>query len=133
MAFRKVHELKEVTISYSSTGPAAFQLYTDVPGPTLAIRLPISAPVATGIGITAGSALGTANRLTQTIPLDGIRATEFYPMIKPATTTQIEIYSMVIQVRPIGVFVDGSTLPVGEIWQTVPIAPGAGGGGGGGG
>jgi hypothetical protein len=70
----------------------------------------------------------TTGRKTVTVPLDGIRGTEFYPQITPSSTAQFELYSMVVYVRPLGVYIDGSALPQGEVWQTVPIAPGAGGG-----
>jgi len=125
MAFRVVNELKEITLVYSSNGVAALQLFTDMPGGALAMRLPTSAPAAGGVSIPTS----TSKRVTLTIPFDGIRAKEFYPQIVPGSTTQFELYSAVMYVRPIGVYIDGSALNGGEIWQTVPIAPGAGGGG----
>jgi hypothetical protein len=46
-------------------------------------------------------------------------------VITPGSTTQFELYSMVMQLRPIGVYIDGSAPNGGEIWSTVPLAPGA--------
>jgi hypothetical protein len=121
MAFRVVNELKEVTLVYSSNGNAALQLFTDMPGGALAIRLPTSSPASGGITVPTSS----SKRVTLTIPFDGIRAKEFYPVITPGNTTQFELYSMVMHLRPIGVYIDGSALNGGEIWSTVPLAPGA--------
>jgi len=121
MAFRVVNELKELTLVYSSNGVAALQLFTDMPGGALALRLPTSAPVAGGISLPSSS----SKRVPLTIPFDGIRAKEFYPVITPGSTTQFELYSMVVQLRPIGVYIDGSAPNGGEIWSTVPLAPGA--------
>jgi hypothetical protein len=120
MAFRIVNECKEITLVYSSNGPAVLQLYTDMPGGVLALRLPTSSP---GAGITLPTS--SSKRVPLTIPLDGIRAKEFYPVITPGSTTQFELYSMVMQLRPIGVYIDGSAPNGGEIWSTVPLAPGA--------
>lgn len=115
MAFRVVNELKEITLVYASNGPATLQLFTDMPGGTLTVRL--------GAGVTLPTS--SSKRVPITIPLDGIRAKEFYPQITPAATTQFELYSGVIYLRPIGVYIDGSAVPAGEIWSTAPIAPGA--------
>jgi hypothetical protein len=60
-------------------------------------------------------------RVTLTVPLDGIRGTEFYPKITPGASTQFELYSGIVYLRPLGVYIDGS---LSEIWQTAPIAPG---------
>jgi len=121
MAFRKVNEFKEVTFVYASTGAATFQFFTDMPSGgsppgTMAARL--------GSAVTIPATAGAGKRQTMTIPLDGIRGAEFYPLITPGATTQLELYSMVVFLRPLGVYIDGSQ---GEIWQTVPIAPGVGG------
>jgi len=115
MAFRKVNEFKEMTLVYSSNGAATLQLYTDMPGGALTARL--------GAGITLASS--SSARVTITVPLDSIRGTEFYPKITPGSSTQFELYSGVIYLRPIGVYIDGSAVNGGEIWQTAPIAPGA--------
>jgi hypothetical protein len=123
MAFRKCNDFKEITLVYASNGPATLQLYTDMPGGALAARLTENA----GAGVTLASSGGPGVRITQTVALDGIRGTEFYPKITPGSTTQFELYSGVVYLRPLGVYIDGSLTP-GEIWQTVPIAPGAGGG-----
>lgn len=116
MAFRKVHEFKEITLCYAlagtSTPTATLQFWTDMPGGVLAVRL--------GAGVSLAA---TTGRKTITVPLDGIRGTEFYPVITPSATGQFELYSAVVYLRPIGVYVDGSLTPP-EIWQTVPIAPG---------
>lgn len=117
MAFQKVFDLKEVTLEYSSNGTAVFQLYTDMPGGTLAIRLPLGAP-ASG-GVTLASTGGT--RKTITIPLDGTQATEYYPVITPGSTTQLTLLQGKIFLRPIGVYLDGT---LGEIFQTQPIGIG---------
>ena len=116
MAFRKVNEFKEITLVYASNGSATLQFYTDMPGNALAVRL--------GAGVTLASSGGAGQRVTITIPLDAIRGTEFYPKITPGATTQFELYSGTVWLRPLGVYIDGSALPQGEIWQTVPISPG---------
>jgi hypothetical protein len=115
MAFRVVNELKELSLVYASNGNAVLQLYTDMPGGALAARL--------GGGVTLPTS--TSKRVPITIPLDAIRAKEFYPVITPGSTTQFELYSGVILLRPIGVYIDGSALNGGEIWSTPPLAPGA--------
>jgi len=122
MAFRKVFELKEITLAYSSNGAASLQFYTDMPAS--------SAPGALAARLGGGAALPTTttvgSRQTITVPLDGIRGTQFYPKVTPGSTTQMELYSGLVQARPIGVYLDGS-LTIPEIWQTPPIAPGIGG------
>jgi hypothetical protein len=120
MAFRKVNEFKEMTLVYSSNGAVSVQFYTDIPTDP-GTGAP-AARLGSGVALAAGSTMGV--RLTQTIPLDGIRGTKFYPKITPGATTQFELYSGVVYLRPIGVFVDGSTVPQGEVWQPAPIAPG---------
>lgn len=123
MAFRKVIEFKELSMQYSSNGPATLDFLTDitptgsgtVPG-TLASSL--SAPVA--IAPTSG----VGRRQTITIPLDNVRGTEFQVKITPAATTQFELYEMITQIRPIGVYLYGGAPNGGEIWQTTVIAPG---------
>jgi len=121
MAFRKVNEIKEISLQYSSNGPATLDFFTDiaaggtVPGALAsALTAPVSIPTTGGVG----------KRQTITIPLDGVRATEFYPKIVPASTTQFELYEMILYLRPIGVYLNGAAPNGGEIWQTVPIAPG---------
>jgi len=123
MSFRRVNEFKEITLCYASNGPATFQFYTDMPGGALAARLTENA----GAGVTLASSGGPGARVTIPIALDGLRGTEFYPKITPGSATQFELYSGVVYLRPLGVYIDGSLTPA-EIWQTVPIAPGAGGG-----
>lgn len=115
MAQRKVAEFKEATLVYQSNGDATFQFYTDMPGGTLAARL--------GAGVTLPTTAST--RKTITIPLDGIEGSEFYPTVTPGPATQLRIFSGVVLVRPIGVYLDGSVSPQGEIWSTQPIAIGA--------
>jgi hypothetical protein len=122
MAFKKVLEVKELTMQYSSSGTAKLDFFTDIaaggttPG---ALASALTAPIDLA---TTG---GVGKRQTITVPLDGIRATEFYPKIIPGVTTQFELYSMVVYLRPIGVYLNGAAPNGGEIWQTVPIAPGA--------
>lgn len=120
MAFQKVFDFKEITLEYSSNGAAVFQFYTDMPGGTLAIRLPLGAPASGGYALPSTGGIGA--RKTITIPLDGIQGTEYYPIFTPANTTQLILLSAKIFLRPIGVYLDGS---LGEIWQTQPIAVGA--------
>jgi hypothetical protein len=115
MAQRKVGEFKEVTLVYQSNGVATFQFYTDMPGGALAARL--------GAGVTLPSTAGIRKPIT--IPLDGIEGALFYPKITPGAATQIRVFSGVVLVRVIGLYLDGSTSPQGEIWETQPIAIGA--------
>jgi hypothetical protein len=124
MAFKKVFEIKEISLQYSSSGPATLDFFTDIAaagGPPAVLASALTAPV------TLPSTGGVGKRQTTTIPLDGIRATEFYPKITAATTptaAQFELYAMTLYIRPIGVYLNGAALNGGEIWQTVPIAPG---------
>lgn len=111
MAFRKVSEMKEVTLQYQSNGASTFQWFTDMPGGALAARL--------GAGKTISTSDST--RKTLTIPLDGIEGTEFYPQITPGGGVQFRLFSGVVYLRPIGVYIDGS---LGEIWSTPPISVG---------
>lgn len=115
MAFQKVFDFKEVTFEYQSNGTATFQFYTDMPGGTLAERL--------AAGVTLPTTTNT--RKTITIPLDGIQGSEYYPKITPGPTTQFILLSGKVWLRPIGVYLDGSLLPQGEVWETQPIAVGA--------
>lgn len=109
MAFRKVAEFKECSLQYQSNGPSTFEFFTDMPGGTLAQRV--------------NTALPTSNnaRTTTTVPLDGITGTQFYPEIIPGSTTQLRLFSGVVYLRPIGVYIDGS---LGEIWSTPPLSIG---------
>lgn len=120
MAFRKVFEFKEITLCYSSNGTSTLGFFTDMPAASvpgaLASRLSATLPTTTTVGA----------RQTITVPLDAIRGTQFYPKVTPGVSTQMEIYSGLVQARPIGVYLDGA-LTVPEFWQTVPIAPGVGG------
>lgn len=111
MAFRKVAEFKEVTLQYQSNGQSNFQFSTDMPGGAPAARL--------GAGIFLPTTASV--RKTITIPLDGIEGTEFFPTITPGSTTQLRLFSGVVYVRPIGVYIDGS---LAEKWETPPISIG---------
>jgi hypothetical protein len=122
MAFRKVFEFKEITLEYSSNGASSLQFLTDMP----AGAVPGALAARLGAGAALPSTTTVGARQTMTIPLDGIRGTQYQPKVTPGTTTQMEIYSGVVYARPIGVYLDGS-LTIPEIWQTVPLAPGAGG------
>lgn len=109
MAFRKVCEFKECSIQYQSNGSSTFEWFTDMPGGSLANRLTSTLPTTTD------------TRRTTTIPLDGITGTEFYPEILPGPTTQLRLFSGIVYLRPIGVYIDGS---LGEIWSTPPLSIG---------
>lgn len=111
MAFRKVAEFKELTLQYQSNGPATLQMYTDMPGGALATRL------------GGGSALAdtSSGRKTVTVPLDGLEGTEFYPVVTPGPGTQLRLFSGVVYVRPIGVYIDGG---LNEVWSTPPLSIG---------
>lgn len=111
MAFRKVAEFKELTIQYQSNGPATLQWFTDMPGGALAARL--------GGGVSLANT--SSGRKTITVPLDGIEGTEFYPVFTPGAATQLRLFSGVVYVRLIGVYIDGS---LGEIWSTPPLSIG---------
>lgn len=111
MAFRKVCEMKECSIQYSSNGSSTFQWYTDMPGGSLAQRLTPATPLPTT----------SSTRKTTTIPLDGIEGSEFYPEITPGPTTQLKLFSGTVWVRPIGVYIDGS---LNEVWRTAPLSLG---------
>jgi hypothetical protein len=111
MAFRKVAEFKECSLQYQSNSTATFQWTTDMPGGTLAPRL---AP-AVNLPSTGST------RKTTTVPLDGIFGTEYVCQVTPSATCQMSLYSAVVYIRPIGVYIDGS---LGEIWSTPPISVG---------
>lgn len=117
MAQRVVNEFKEITIVYLSNGVATLQFFTDMPGNALAARL--------GAGVSLVSS--ASSRIPITIPLDGIRGKEFYMQITPGASTQFELYSGVVGLRPIGVYLDGAALPQAEIFKSSVVAPGAGG------
>ena len=117
MAFRKVAEFKEVSLTYASNGAATLQFYTDSPGGTLAARL--------SAGVTLPSTTGTSVRKTITVPLDGIEGTEYYFDITPGASTQLKLFSGLVHIRPIGVFLDGATSPQGEVWKMQPQSIGA--------
>lgn len=122
MAIQKVNEYKEITFSYSSNGEATLQFYSDMPGGALAARL--------GAGITLPDS--SSLRVTYTIPLDSggpltaaIEGTEFQVKITPGASTQFRLFSGHVKLRLIGIYLDGSTSPQGEVWFTQPIAVGA--------
>ena len=118
MAIQKVSEFKEVTFQYQSNGLSTIQMYTDMPGGSLAIRLPQSAPNNVGITIPSSNNL----RVPYTVPLDGIEGGEFYFKFTPSATTQLRLFSSSVKMRMIGVYLDGS---IGEFWSTTPMALGA--------
>jgi hypothetical protein len=127
MAFKKCLEIKEISLQYSSSGTAKFDFFTDIAALSGSFSAPGALASALPAQITLPSTLGVGKRQTITIPLDGIRATEFYPKIIADTTapgTQFELYAMTVYLRPIGVYLNGAAPNGGEIWQTVPIAPG---------
>jgi hypothetical protein len=109
MSMRRVAEFKECSLQYLSNGTATFQFYTDMPGGALANRVSVNLPST------------ASGRKTTTIPLDNIVGTEFYPLVTPANTTQMELLSGVVYVRAIGIYLDGS---LNEIWSTPPISVG---------
>jgi hypothetical protein len=121
MAFRKVLEFKEVSFQYASSGVATFDFLTDIPSTgTVPAALASALPAPVAIPTTGG----VGKRQTCTIPLDGIRGTEFQAKVTPGASTQFELYSMVTYIRPIGVYLNGAAPNGPEIWQTAPIAPG---------
>jgi hypothetical protein len=115
MAQRQVAEFKTVVLVYQSNGDATFQFYTDMPGGVLTARL--------GAGVTLPST--SDQRQEMSIPLDGIEGKQFYPVVTPGAATQIRIFSGQVELRPIGLYLDGSLSPQGEVWKTQPIAIGA--------
>jgi len=120
MAYQKVFDFKEVTIEYRSTGASVFQFQTDLPGGTMAIRLPLSAPSSAGWSLASSGGIGITK--TVTVPLDGVQGTLYQPSITPSGSAQIIVLSAKLWLRPIGVYLDGT---LGEEWITQPIAVGA--------
>lgn len=120
VAIQKCQEFKELTIQYQSNGASKVQLETDMPAGALAIRLPVASPSSAGIAIPTSSSA----RVTMTIPLDGVEGTEFRFTFTPGVATQLRLFSAVVRVRMIGLYLDGS-LTVPEVWSTTPIALGA--------
>lgn len=120
MAYQKVADFKEVTIEYRSNGAAVFQFQTDMPGGTMANRLPLGAPSSAGFALPSSGGL-TITR-TITIPLDGVQGTLYLPSVVPGNATQIIVLAGRLWWRPIGVYLDGS---LSEEWITQPIAIGA--------
>lgn len=123
VALQKVSEFKELTIQYQSNGPSTMEFYTDFPG---AIPSP-------PLGLRSTQTIASSNnmRATRTFPLDGVEGTEFYIKFIPGTgsagpppvpATQLRLFSGVVKVRMIGVYLDGS---IGEVWNTTVIALGA--------
>jgi hypothetical protein len=127
MAFRKVLECKEISLQYSSSGTATLDFLTDIAALSGSFSAPGALASALTAPVTLPSTLGVGKRQTITIPLDGIRATEFAVKIVAGTgapATQFELYAATLYIRPIGVYLNGAAPNGGEIWQTVPIAPG---------
>lgn len=113
MAIGKVNQFKEITLCYQSNGTATLQFYTDLPT-SWAARL--------GAGVTLASTAGV--RATVTVPLDGIEGTQFYPKITPGGSTQFRLFGGHVEMKLIGIYLDGSALPQAEVWQPDPIAVG---------
>lgn len=112
MAIQKVQEFKELTVQYQSNGPSTIQLFTDMPGGALASRITATMP-------------STANeRRTFTLPLDNLEGTEFYFKFTPGVATQLRLFSGKLELRMIGIYLDGS-LVVPEFWTTTVVALGA--------
>ena len=120
MAIQKVQEFKEITICYQSNGASILQMYTDMPGGALAIRLPVASPSSSGYAIPTSSGA----RVVLTIPLDGVEGSEFYFKFTPGVATQLRLFSASVKMRMLGIYLDGS-LTVPEYWSTTPIALGA--------
>jgi hypothetical protein len=120
MAFRRVNEFKEITLVYASNGAATLDFLTDI----AAGAAPGALATALSGAITLPATGGMGKRQSITVPLDGVRGTEFQPKIVPGGTTQFELYSGVVYLRPIGVWINGAAPNGGEIWQPAPIAPG---------
>ena len=120
MAYQKVFDFKEVTIEYRSNGAAVFQFQTDMPGGSMAVRLPLSSPGSAGVSLPSSGGIGITKTLT--IPLDGVQGTMYQPSVTPGAAAQIIVLSAKLWMRPIGVYLDGT---LGEEWITQPIAVGA--------
>lgn len=123
MAFRRVIEFKEISMQYSSNGPATLDFLTDIT-PTGSGTVPGALASALSAPVAIAPTSGVGRRQTAIIPIDNVRGTEFQVKITPGASTQFELYEMLVQIRPIGVYLYGGAPNGGEIWQTVPIAPG---------
>jgi hypothetical protein len=122
MAFRKVAQIREISLEYvSPSGASTMKFYTDMPGGALAER--------TGGGKSMPTTGANHIPATITFPLvDGsgapLEATLYYPRVEPFATSAsggTQLRSGVVWLRTIGVYLDGT---LNEFFETIPIPVG---------
>ena len=121
MAFRKVFQVKEVSLEYvSPSGPSTFKFFTDMPGNHMLDRTGAKTMPQTNADhtpVTTTFSLVDANGA----PLEG---TLYSMRVDPYATSAsggTQLRSGVVWVRPIGVYLDGS---LSEFFETFPAAIG---------
>jgi hypothetical protein len=93
----------------TSDGPAALQMWSDIPGGTMATRLSFGQAITQSHG-------RESRRLVLNTPVDGKLL-----RYQINTNTGLQVYAMRARVLPIGVYLDGLA---GDVWQPTPISIG---------
>jgi hypothetical protein len=91
----------------TTSGPAALQIYSDIPGGAMIPQLGSPAVILQ----TAGRAI---LRIVLQVPIDG-KLLRYVA----STTTGFQVFGFRARITPIGVYLDGT---IGETWDTRPIA-----------
>lgn len=106
-----VNEFKDLTLVFENTVACSFQLLTDMPSGSMAVRRTVTIPV-------------TSTRTEQTFPLDysglGLMDGKLI-QFSVAPTGALKLISGSIRFRRIGEYINGV---LGDIWQTQAIALG---------
>jgi hypothetical protein len=102
VSFERVKQFKDLMVDYDAPAGGTVQVWTDMPGTTMALRLTYNLPATTG-------------RQTKNVPMDGIEGTLIRFVWAPSVGNVMRLYAATLRLRPIGVYLDGSN---GEIWKT---------------
>ena len=102
MATERVKQFKDLMVDYDAPGGGTCQVFTDMPGATMASRLTYSLPATTG-------------RQTRCVPLDGFEGTLVRFKFAPASNNTMRLYAATLRLRGVGVYLDGTNS---EFWQT---------------
>lgn len=106
MAFERVKQFKDLMVDYdASGGTATVEVFTDMPGASMASRKSYTLPQTTG-------------RQTRNVPLDGIEGTLIRFEFSPPAAGVMRLYAATVRVRAVGVYMDGTN---GEIWKTLEM------------
>ena len=119
MAFRRIAQMKEISLEYvSPTAAGTLKFFTDLPGSALAER--------TGGGKTLPVTPADKSPQVITYPLvdaNGapIEASLWYPRVDPPATGSLQLRGGTVWMRIIGCNLDGSR---GEFFDTLPVPVG---------